>query len=126
LAKDEIANHQSAHGAMRRLMIPGELLSTARIGAIKPEFGRTRRATKNVQGNLEATSGIEPEYTDLQSAASPLRHVASQRSTYWTTPAYARGLVVEDEKSETLPPTSPDPNDDRILIAGPLHGSSSG
>ncbi len=27
---------------------------------------------------MEATSGIEPEYTDLQSAASPLRHVASQ------------------------------------------------
>ena len=26
---------------------------------------------------MEATSGIEPEYTDLQSAASPLRHVAS-------------------------------------------------
>ena len=26
---------------------------------------------------LEATPGIEPGYTDLQSAASPLRHVAS-------------------------------------------------
>ena len=26
--------------------------------------------------NLEATAGIEPAYTDLQSAASPLRHVA--------------------------------------------------
>ena len=26
---------------------------------------------------MEATSGIEPEYADLQSAASPLRHVAS-------------------------------------------------
>ena len=25
---------------------------------------------------LEATPGIEPGYTDLQSAASPLRHVA--------------------------------------------------
>ena len=29
--------------------------------------------------NLEATEGIEPPYTDLQSAASPLRHVASRR-----------------------------------------------
>ena len=27
---------------------------------------------------LEATAGIEPAYTDLQSAASPLRHVALQ------------------------------------------------
>ena len=25
---------------------------------------------------MEATAGIEPAYTDLQSAASPLRHVA--------------------------------------------------
>ena len=27
---------------------------------------------------LEASSGIEPEYADLQSAASPLRHEASR------------------------------------------------
>ncbi len=26
---------------------------------------------------MEATPGIEPGYTDLQSAASPLRHVAN-------------------------------------------------
>lgn len=26
---------------------------------------------------MEATAGIEPAYTDLQSAASPLRHVAT-------------------------------------------------
>ena len=30
----------------------------------------------SVFGGLEATAGIEPAYTDLQSAASPLRHVA--------------------------------------------------
>ena len=29
-------------------------------------------------GDLEATPGIEPGYADLQSAASPLRHVASR------------------------------------------------
>ena len=29
---------------------------------------------------MEATAGIEPAYTDLQSAASPLRHVASNHS----------------------------------------------
>ena len=28
-------------------------------------------------GYLEATAGIEPAFTDLQSAASPLRHVAT-------------------------------------------------
>jgi hypothetical protein len=28
---------------------------------------------------LEATPGIEPGYTDLQSAASPLRHVANRQ-----------------------------------------------
>ena len=27
---------------------------------------------------MEATPGIEPGYTDLQSAASPLRHVANR------------------------------------------------
>ena len=27
--------------------------------------------------NMEATAGIEPAYTALQAAASPLRHVAS-------------------------------------------------
>jgi hypothetical protein len=27
---------------------------------------------------MEATAGIEPAYTDLQSAASPLRHVAHE------------------------------------------------
>ena len=27
---------------------------------------------------MEATPGIEPGFTDLQSAASPLRHVASE------------------------------------------------
>lgn len=31
------------------------------------------------QDFLEATPGIEPGYADLQSAASPLRHVASRR-----------------------------------------------
>ena len=31
-----------------------------------------------VPGDLEATTGIEPVWTDLQSAASPLRHVALQ------------------------------------------------
>ncbi len=30
-----------------------------------------------LKGKLEATPGIEPGYADLQSAASPLRHVAS-------------------------------------------------
>ena len=28
--------------------------------------------------NLEASTGIEPVYTDLQSAASPLRHLATE------------------------------------------------
>ena len=32
------------------------------------------------QCRLEATPGIEPGYADLQSAASPLRHVASKHS----------------------------------------------
>ncbi len=34
---------------------------------------KKRRKSKK----LEATPGIEPGYTDLQSAASPLRHVAN-------------------------------------------------
>ena len=34
------------------------------------------RAIDSIRKNLEATPGIEPGYTDLQSAASPLRHVA--------------------------------------------------
>ena len=31
----------------------------------------------NAQENLEASTGIEPVYTDLQSAASPLRQLAA-------------------------------------------------
>ncbi len=31
---------------------------------------------------LEASTGIEPVYTDLQSAASPLRQLASERSAW--------------------------------------------
>ena len=32
---------------------------------------------------LEATAGIEPAYTALQAAASPLRHVAEKKSALW-------------------------------------------
>jgi hypothetical protein len=32
---------------------------------------------QNPKLKMEATAGIEPAYTDLQSAASPLRHVAN-------------------------------------------------
>ena len=33
---------------------------------------------KNKYGLVEASTGIEPVYTDLQSAASPLRQLASE------------------------------------------------
>ena len=42
-----------------------------RLKVLERENGRHRRTT------LEATPGIEPGCADLQSAASPLRHVAS-------------------------------------------------
>ena len=49
---------------------------------------------------LEASAGIEPAYTDLQSAASPLRQLASVgslpvdvvASVYFGTPMSARGV----------------------------------
>jgi hypothetical protein len=40
----------------------------------KVDFGGTIAGER-----LEATPGIEPGFTDLQSAASPLRHVASTK-----------------------------------------------
>ncbi len=47
----------------------------------RPErFGKLERMLRNfAEGKLEATPGIEPGYTDLQSVASPLRHVALAR-----------------------------------------------
>ncbi len=53
---------------------------------------RVKFASK-VKGLLEATTGIEPVYTVLQTVASPLRHVASMRGNYreTTREAMARG-----------------------------------
>ncbi len=46
---------------------------------------RDKDATRKCEGaggELEASPGIEPGYTDLQSAASPLRHEAVSLSLY--------------------------------------------
>ena len=47
-------------------------------------------------GNLEAAPGIEPGYTDLQSAASPLRHAAIRKcegAGYSKAKRYAQSLT---------------------------------
>ena len=49
-------------------------------------------------GELEATPGIEPGYTDLQSVASPLRHVAIHRRSGAkdVNPSFCRGPGTAD------------------------------
>src|SRR5689334_12290614 len=47
-----------------------------RATARQPSYETACRAEAAEQRRLEATPGIEPGYADLQSAASPLRHVA--------------------------------------------------
>jgi hypothetical protein len=61
---------------------PGKKTGITGIMARRPATCRKRREGEGVSRNLEATPGIEPGCTDLQSAASPLRHVANPgRST---------------------------------------------
>ena len=67
---------------------------------------------QQILGNwLEARAGIEPAYTDLQSAASPLRHRASQwlpcSASGATSPAARR---MQQASCETLSELLPEPD----------------
>ena len=50
-------------------------MQTAYNKAVTP-LQRSADSPENAEKYVEATPGIEPGYADLQSAASPLRHVA--------------------------------------------------
>ena len=51
------------------------------------------RANRNPLILLEASTGIEPVYTDLQSAASPLRQLAKVISSIRISTIYTQGLL---------------------------------
>ena len=54
-----------------------------------------RKLLKYIDKNVEARARIELAWTDLQSAASPLRH----RASLWCEQAYSKALLKEQSLS---------------------------
>ncbi len=72
------------------------------------------RRNRNPLILLEASTGIEPVYTDLQSVASPLRQLASALKTWVFVVGGVIGRFLCKRKS--LPQTA------STLLPSPLHG----
>src|SRR5262245_42756518 len=66
---------------------------------MKTFFDRFRLYSLTIKVLVEATAGIEPACTDLQSAASPLRHVANTGKA--STQAYIGGKASRQSRGET-------------------------
>ena len=66
-------------GSLQKRFADATLETNLETAAKQRSPGR-RKIAENIEEKLEAWAGIEPACTDLQSAASPLRHQAAQGS----------------------------------------------